>query len=503
MQKKQPIGLFLILLIFPLLYFQVFTAKYFFSDDIHQLWYNKYSSASAASASQGRWISGWVFDVSFGSISTVSQLRYLHIFSFISWILTTLLWFFIFTEWANKLNLDKKFNSLTTVFIACCIPAAIYIGWTSCIQLFIGICASLLSGHFLFTSLFKERKLSAGTILLCTTTGIISLSTYQNTFGLFLLPFFIYYIQSQKSKPARTVITGIVSYCLIISLYFLIFRFYILINEISQSERTRISTDLLGKLSFLFSDPLPMVFSVNFLYSSRSIFSQVLAPLVMAAWAISLFIRFKKNKIYNTIGRLLFVLLLLVLIYLPSMVASENFASYRTLFALHLAVFYLLIDQLFFFIKEEKRKKYAMYSTCFFLVFTGFYNFNFQFVNPLKAEYEAFAVFMKKNMRIDRQTVYFIRADKFMFSPYYHTLPYKDEFGLPSTNKDWVPEPLIKQSVFELTGDRGKGEKIKILQFADTTEFNKANVQLSGNDLLIDINKIFSDYQKEKQHSEK
>jgi hypothetical protein len=498
MPKKQLAGSVPILLIFFLLYFQAFTAIYFFSDDIHQLWYHKYSSAYPASASQGRWVSGLVFDIFFGSTHTVSQLRYLHIFSLVSWILTTSLWYFIFTKWANQLKLDKRYIFLTTTFIACCIPVAIYIGWASCIQLFIGICAGLLSGHFLFTSIFKGRRLSAAAILLCITTGLISLGTYQNTFGLFLLPFFIHYLQEQKSKPSRIVVTGIVSYCIIIALYFLIFTLYTSVNEIPQNERARISTDILGKLSFLFSDPLPMAFSVNFLYSSRSIFSQALAPLMMAAWAISLFIRFKKDKLYNCFGRLAFILLLLILMYLPSMLASENFASYRTLFTLHLAVFYLLTDQLFFFIKEEKNKKLITYSICFFLVITGFYNFNFQFVNPLKAEFKAFAGFMKKNMTAGKQTVYFIRADKFMFNEYYHTLPYKDEFGLPSTNKDWVPEPLIKQYVLESTADKSLAEKIKVVQFADISEYNNAHIQKTKDDLLLDMNEVFRNYMIEK-----
>jgi hypothetical protein len=78
-----------------------------------------------------------------------------------------------------------------------------------------------------------------------------------------------------------------------------------------------------------------------------------------------------------------------------------------------------------------------------------------------------------------------------MFNSFYHTLPYKDEFGAPSTSRDWVPEPLIKQYLLETTGNRKLSEKIKIVQFADSVEFNKAKVQLSPGDLLIDMNKIF------------
>ncbi|MEJ0105806.1 MAG: hypothetical protein WDO19_26085 [Bacteroidota bacterium] len=106
---------------------------------------------------------------------------------------------------------------------------------------------------------------------------------------------------------------------------------------------------------------------------------------------------------------------------------------------------------------------------------------------------------MKKNISPGLQTVYFIRADQSMFSRFFHTHTYKDEFGLPSTNKDWVPEPLVKQYLFESTGNRSMAEKIKVIQFADTGEYNTAKIQISNNDLLIDMNKVFSNYMNERK----
>lgn len=135
-----------------------------------------------------------------------------------------------------------------------------------------------------------------------------------------------------------------------------------------------------------------------------------------------------------------------------------------------------------------------VYLLCFFLSITGYYNFNIQFINPLKTEYAAFTDFMNKNWKADKQTVYFIRADQFLFNPFYKTLTYKDEFGLPSANKDWVPEPLIKQYVLESTGNRKLAEAIKVIQFADSAEFNKPHDQLTKNDLLLDMNKVFHEH---------
>ena len=131
---------------------------------------------------------------------------------------------------------------------------------------------------------------------------------------------------------------------------------------------------------------------------------------------------------------------------------------------------------------------------CLFLIITGFYNYNFQFVNPVKTEHKAFITFMNKNMNAEIDTVYFIRADRFLFSDLFHIRPYKDEFGAPSTNKDWVPEPLVKQYLFESKGNRKQSENIKVIQFADQADFNNSKIQLLKGDLLIDMNKVVRDY---------
>jgi hypothetical protein len=488
------------LFLFLLIYYQVFSAVYFFSDDIHQLWYNYYHPAFPGSASQGRWISGLIFDACFGSVKSIYALKYIRIFSLFSWIIFVLLWQFIFNKWANTFQIGRRAAFLMSVFIVCSIPVAIYIGWASCVEMVIGMTAGLLSGHLLFSSLITKSNITTASVL-GITAGLISLFTYQNTFGMFLVPFFIYYVNLGKVNPCKIVITGIIAYCVIVGIYFLVFKVYAAYS-ISPNDRVKLSTDIPGKLSFLFSEPLPMTFSANLLYSSRSIFSQILAPFMMALWAISVFIRFKKEKIYVNIVRIAIILFLLIFMYLPSMVVSENFASYRTLFVLNICVFYLLIEQLLFFVRKEKMKFLSACLICIYLITTGFYNFNFQFVDPLRSEYKAFSEFIIKHVSLQTTVVYFIRADRFMFSRQFNIQPYKDEFGLPSTNKDWVPEPLVKQFVSEMEGTRPGGEKMKVVQFADSASFTQANIKLSINDLVVDMNKLFSEYWKQKRNAD-
>ena len=505
MPKKQIIGLLIIPVLFFLIYFQVFFANYVYTDEANQVWHNNDGLNYTMFTVQGRWLTGLLSNKLFAWVSTIANIKYVRIFSFAGWILVVILWQFIFSKWVNALHIDKRLALLMNFYIVCCIPVSISIGWASCMQLFPAVGAGLLSGHLLFKSLFKKEgdiSIPFFTSICSLILGIISLFFYQSAFGVFLLPFFIYYLKKQPARPGKTIIVAVLFYLFVYVVYYFLFNYCLKLSGMQPVNRAGISTDVIGKLSFLFSDPLPSAFSANILYTARSIFSQILAPLMMAGWAISVFIRYKKTGIVNALLHIVIVLSFLVLIYLPSMVVLENFASYRTLFAFNLAVFYLVTDQVLFFLKKQAGRKIFIYTTCIFLLATGFYNFNYQFVNPAKAERKAFISFMNKNVKTDLETVYFIRSDKFLFNSFFYTLPYKDEFGLPSTNKDWVPESLVKQYIFESTGNRSIAEKIKVIQFADTSEYNNAKIQLSGNDLLIDMNKIFRDYMNEKkQHN--
>ncbi|MES1249856.1 MAG: hypothetical protein ABUL46_04185, partial [Chitinophaga rupis] len=66
---------------------------------------------------------------------------------------------------------------------------------------------------------------------------------------------------------------------------------------------------------------------------------------------------------------------------------------------------------------------------------------------------------------------------------------YKDEFGMPSTNKDWTPEPLLKQLVLELTGSRQQAEALKVTQYANMEEWKaaggQANPKIGGTDQAV------------------
>ena len=286
---------------------------------------------------------------------------------------------------------------------------------------------------------------------------------------------------------------GLIFYFVIYIIYYFCFKYSLRGYHIEASTRTELHFDILKKISFFFSGPFPQGFSINLLFYAGSIFSQVFYVLVFLIWLVITFKRNSPNEFTGKIFFVAFILFLLALIYLPSMIAAENFPSYRTLFVFNLAVFLMVAESLFSLAKREKVRKVFLVIAIAWVLITGFYTFNFQYINPLKKEYSVLRNFFRENYKPSVTQVYFIRADKFLFSPQFHTKVYRDELGAPSTYRDWVPEPMIKQMIFELTNDRSIAEKTTVLQFEKTELFNQSPKSIDNvNSLLVDMNLLFT-----------
>ena len=65
-----------------LIYYPVFFADYAFTDEAHQLWFNNDGSNFIMFLNQGRLITGWLIDGAFGNMESVSDIKWLRIFSF-------------------------------------------------------------------------------------------------------------------------------------------------------------------------------------------------------------------------------------------------------------------------------------------------------------------------------------------------------------------------------------------------------------------------------------
>ena len=486
---------FLIPLLFILVYFQVFFADYAYLDEIHQLWHNDDNSNFLMFHTQGRWLTGLLFQKLFSSISRIEQLKYLRIFSFMGWMLTTFAWGYFFRKWLSSVKPSPELWGLSIVYVACSISVCVYIGWASCMEVFLAVAFGLISANILFANLLKGGeihlpvKIIAGSLFF----GIISLFIYQPSFGIFLVPFFLRYVTRKKARPDSVFMIGLIFYFVIYIIYYFCFKYSLRGYHTEASTRTELHFNILKKISFFFSGPFPQGFSLNLLFYAGSIFSQIFYPAIFLLWLLITFKRNRDNSILQNIFFVAFILFLLALIYLPSMIAVENFPSYRTLFVFNLAVFLMVAESLFSLVKEGRTKKIFLVMGFAWVLLTGFCTFNFQYINPLKKEYSVLRNFFRENYKPSVTQVYFIRADKFLFSPQFHTKVYRDELGAPSTYRDWVPEPIIKQMIFELTNDRNIAAKTTVVQFENAVIFNQSPKVIDKvNSLVIDMNLLFT-----------
>jgi hypothetical protein len=85
----------------------------------------------------------------------------------------------------------------------------------------------------------------------------------------------------------------------------------------------------------------------------------------------------------------------------------------------------------------------------------------------------------------------FVRADEEGFLPNFGIHHYKDEFGMPSTYKDWTPEPLVKQIVYEMTGSREKADRLQVVLYQKADEIHDKKELADPNTLFIDAHTLF------------
>jgi hypothetical protein len=475
--------------LFLAIYHQVFFADYAFLDEIHQLWNNDDRSNYNMFFSQGRWLTAIIVQKAFSSITYIEELKYLRIISLTGWILTTVIWSYCFRRWIKLLSWDWKFAPLSDIFFVCSASVAIYIGWASCIEVFVSMILAILSTHLAFIQFWSKangRPLNKLWVAASAVFGVLSLFCYQACFGLFILPYLLAYISQRKSIALRVVLFGILTYFVIYVLYYVLFQWSLTVQEMSASNRAGLSVSPLKKIGFFFSGPLPAAFSLNVLYRGGSLLNQLWQYLLLVTWLVCFF-RTRQGKISGRIGAFIITILLLVLTYLPSMVSVENFASYRSLFVFAFSVFLVFIYVIHDAIKTVQRRRDLFSAAFLLLVATGYYNFNIQFIRSLKVEYKAVREAIDSELRNPTKEVHFVRAEGQLFKKVFGLNSYKDEFGVPSTSRDWVPEPLVKQIVFENSGDRKMAGIVSVIQYVGPDAVISKGENAS---IVLDVNKL-------------
>jgi hypothetical protein len=463
MKKKDLVPNLLLIGIVLFIFYPVFFGRYVYTDEAVQLWMYRKGSGFQMFSGQGRYVTEKMVQWLFNSIHSINQITYLRLVSLSGWIVCIPAWYSVIKKIVQKEGLPAQLTLFSLVYLICMPPFAMYVGWAAVMEMFLANTAGLFSGYFLYRGIRADGQqisLSFIDILLSIITGCFSLFTYQNGFGCFLLPFILHLMASPKSMKRIFIATGV--YIFIYVVYYAAFRLLLTINHMQASERTGVHINVGNKLPFFIARPLASAFHFTWIFNERNVMGLAVYIFLAAAWLLVYFLQHKKWRPADSLQYLLMIFCVLGLIYLPSLIVKENYASNRTLFALNMAVFFLFSHNMITILHREQTRKIAVAAVSIVFVGNAWYNFNKQFLRPVVKEYAQIRNFVELNYHPSIDTVFFIRPPEDFFVKKYGITRSWDEFGVPSTFFDWTPEFLVKQIVFEKTGDRELAEKLVV-----------------------------------------
>lgn len=485
--------LVLLVIFFPLLY-----AHFLYLDDAHQLWFNEKGATMNIWFIHGRYIGGVLMEKAFTSINTIAAVKTYRILSVIGWAIAILVYVKVAMQWVRYNLIDSRLVLLSGVYIASSLSVAIANGWGgTCFEISITFTAGLLSGHLLYTQLQKHKRYLAIPVpmqLLVLILGLVALFTYQIGIGMFLIPFFMHFNTRKFEKPDHFVITGIITFLAVIVVYYLAFKMMISIAGVAEGHRANLNLNILSKLSFFIGIPTAQAFSFNFLFNLHSIISQAFYILVIAAWVVYSFVTERGKPVLSRIIYIAGTFAFLMLIYLPVMVTAENFSSYRSMLALNLAVVLMLTNLILQGIKNASRKNYFAIAAMIVFACVGFYNFRYNFLKPLVKEYQVVRSYVEKQYKPDVTKIYFLMPPENLFKDQFNIHHYRDEFGVPSTFKDWVPANLVRQIIYEITHDKSIAQKTEVVLFPyeKAGNFNRQIALNEPGTFAIDMQQLFN-----------
>ncbi len=479
------------------IFYPLFYTAYFYTDEIVQLTHYRKGAEFHMFAVQGRYLADRLFQSLFSAIDTIGQITLLRIFSLLGWMACIPIWYAIFSRVCRKEDLPSFLPFFTVLYLIACPPFCVSVSWASCMELFIANTSGLIAGYMLYSSIRyvavpgttnKRMELPARGIALTLLFGIISLFTYQNGFGCFLLPFLLQVIA--KKGWSRSIGAAIGMYFFTYLLYYMLFRWQLHFWQTGASTRTNIVVEPLSKILFFLARPLAAAFHFTRIVNERSITGQIFYVVVCGGWLLLSLFLLRSRPFSSRLLYLAIVFCLPGLVYLPSLVVKENYSSNRTLLALDMAVFILVFTALMQVVRISRYQLRVAGLLGFFLIANAWYNFRYQFLGPVKIEYDVVRSYMETAIHPGITNVVFIRPAQDLFRRKYGVNISWDEFGAPSTYPEWVPEDFVRQVVFEKTGSRAAGDTLVIANWPDKQSWLTSKPIPAQNTVTVDVEKI-------------
>lgn len=455
---------YIIIIVSGLLLYSGIIKTYAFTDAYEFLLNAKESNFTNVFIQGGRPVSALVMKLSYLCFDTVESLKFLRVFS----LLISLGFSLYLFEYLKR----EGFSVIESLFLALIVllsPAiSIKILWSVLWIMPFVLFLSFQCGVFL---LRYQQKGFIKDLIIAIILGQVVLLTYQPIFTFSLIPLFINWLKYKDFKFLLK--PGLVHLSLYV-LYFIIFKLSLSVIDIPELERTNISLNIGERIQWFFSGPVLKSFTWSVFFLPNGL-RWIFRGIMLAAILLILFRGFKMQMKSGAISTLMLVLFLIGS-YVPNIISSDSWMSYRTMDAL------LLIPILFiwFAISNSdlgRKVKTSIFSLFLILSFyMAFINVNNGFVDLQVAEYKAV------NEKIETLSE---NVDTLIFIP----PPLKlikdqkllkrvitDEFGRLSSSSIWVAEPMLRL----ILRSNNKSEHVSV-------KIKDHNTKLIGNDKTATI----------------
>ena len=496
-QRKDLYLLGILWLVAIVIFYPVAYSDYLYADEAIQLWQYKPTGPAdfTIATRQGRWITELLYAWSYGAVDTVHQLTWLRLASLAGWLVCLPVWYFILKQLVKENPAYQYLPFFTCLFLVTSLPFSVSIHWSVCFELFLANTTGLLAGFWAYQSVqvnngkVKIKPLLTGMAVMA---GVFSLFTYQSGFCCFVIPFLVHLLKTQFSKKEQAGLLGILLFPLICIIYFPLFRLSMVLTHIPNFDRTNIHIDPLHKLEYFFSHPFERSFWFNILVDENNKLAKALYKIMLVGWLVVTFVRFGKSNYLQAIKYLVAVMLLFLLSYFPSMIIEENYASNRSQLALNICVWLVWLETVLYFLKNRQALRITGVTVACVLIASGWYNFRYQFLQPVTAEYAMVKNYLQQHYNAGIKQLYFIKLPEDALKNKFHVNTSMDEFGVPASFFSWTVEYLPRQLVFELTGNRQTADQLTIKHWPDMESFTQSGEAMTNSVLLVNLPEIIN-----------
>ncbi|WP_205514376.1 hypothetical protein [Longitalea arenae] len=473
------------------IFLPLFYSDYLFMDEVWQLWGYRSIPGFYMFIDEGRWLTEVLQRWLFNMIDTIHGVIYMRLFSLFGWLLCLPIWYLIFKREVANVSSYQYLPFFTCLYLITSLPFIVAVQWATCLQFFIADTACLLAGALVLQSIRSgdaKLRMAFRAFIVPLLLGIPALFLYQGSWACFLLPLLLYFINPMNYKKDRVLMIGSQVYFLVNAVYYIAykvsFRFF---ENIVPDPRNALHFDLFEKMKYFLARPLERSFRFTLLTHEESALSKKLYAVMLLALVILAFVRFGKAKWLQAIKYLGVIGAFFVFSYLPSLLIEERFPSNRTLMALNMCVFIVWLEMALYFIKNRRLLLVVGVAGSLFCIFCARYNFQEAFLRPQVDELAAIKTHIQQHYHKGIQSFHFIRPSDQFVAEKYKVHKSMDEFGVASSSFAWVPESLVKQLVYEQTGNRQQAAQLVVKHWASKEEYIRSGETLNSNTLLIDV----------------